>query len=229
MRDGARRRCARPRSSSSLEEAARSRSEADWIVGMNATRAATIRLRSSFDGAVSLGPRADADAGDRRAPRGGDQGLQARALLARRRDLRAPSRCGEGGAERATRATTRRPPAARARRKGRGSAPRQEAHAIVAACEGRPGTITKLEKKEQREKAPMLYDLTTLQREANNRYGFSAQTHAGGRAAPLRGAQGADLSAHQLALPDDRHGRGDQADRRARRRRRASTARAPST
>ena len=39
----------------SLEAAARSRSEADWIVGMNATRAATIRLRSSFDGAVSLG------------------------------------------------------------------------------------------------------------------------------------------------------------------------------
>src|SRR3954470_1782752 len=38
-----------------LEEAARSRSEADWIVGMNATRAATIRLRSSLDGAVSLG------------------------------------------------------------------------------------------------------------------------------------------------------------------------------
>ena len=38
-----------------LEQAARSRSESDWIVGMNATRAATIRLRSSFDGAVSLG------------------------------------------------------------------------------------------------------------------------------------------------------------------------------
>src|SRR5207302_6507907 len=39
----------------SLQDAARSRSEADWIVGMNATRAATIRLRSSFDGTVSLG------------------------------------------------------------------------------------------------------------------------------------------------------------------------------
>src|SRR3954451_18960525 len=38
-----------------LEAAARARSEADWIVGMNATRAATIRLRSAFDGAVSLG------------------------------------------------------------------------------------------------------------------------------------------------------------------------------
>src|ERR1019366_8222345 len=51
----------------------------------------------------------------------------------------------------------------------------EEALAIVSACDGRPGTITKLEKKEQREKAPMLYDLTTLQREANNRYGFSAR------------------------------------------------------
>src|SRR4029453_15434070 len=38
-----------------LEKAARSRSEADWIVGMNATRAATIRLRSPFEGAGSLG------------------------------------------------------------------------------------------------------------------------------------------------------------------------------
>ena len=52
---GVRRTCARRPSSTPLEAAARSRSEADWIVGMNATRAATIRLRSSFDGAVSLG------------------------------------------------------------------------------------------------------------------------------------------------------------------------------
>src|SRR4051812_8160400 len=38
-----------------LEDAARSRSEADWVVGMNSTRAASIRLRAAFDGAVSLG------------------------------------------------------------------------------------------------------------------------------------------------------------------------------
>src|SRR5919202_2975934 len=39
----------RPRSElERLEQAARSRSEADWIVGMNATRAATIRLSSSI-------------------------------------------------------------------------------------------------------------------------------------------------------------------------------------
>src|SRR5438477_3744345 len=38
-----------------LEQAARSRSEADWIVGMNATRAATIRGRAWVGGVVSLG------------------------------------------------------------------------------------------------------------------------------------------------------------------------------
>ena len=35
-----------------LEAAARSRSEADWLVGMNATRAATIRGRAAFGGTV---------------------------------------------------------------------------------------------------------------------------------------------------------------------------------
>src|SRR2546423_6070859 len=38
-----------------LEAAARSRSEADWLVGMNATRAATIRRRGWVGGLVSLG------------------------------------------------------------------------------------------------------------------------------------------------------------------------------
>ena len=71
-----------------LEEAAKSRSEADWIVGMNATRAATIRLRSSFDGAVSLGRVQTPDARDPHPPRGGDPRLQAREVLARRRALR---------------------------------------------------------------------------------------------------------------------------------------------
>ena len=77
------------RSSRTLEEAARSRSEADWIVGMNATRAATIRLRSSLRRRRLARPRADADARDRRPPRGGDPRVHARALLARRRDVRA--------------------------------------------------------------------------------------------------------------------------------------------
>ena len=83
-----------------LEQAARSRSEADWIVGMNATRAATIRLRSLLRRRRVPGARADADAGDHRPARGGDPRLRARAVLARRRDVRdgRRSRAGTRGA-----------------------------------------------------------------------------------------------------------------------------------
>jgi len=144
-----------------LEEAARSRSEADWIVGMNATRAATIRLRSSFDGAVSLGR----------------VQTPTLALIARREEeikafVPEPYWLVDATFEAEGKRTY----------EGRfhaGAKPRiataAEAEAIVADCREKTGTITKLEKKEQREKAPMLYDLTTLQREANNRYGFSAK------------------------------------------------------
>jgi DNA topoisomerase-3 len=148
---------------SRLEEAARSRSEADWIVGMNSTRAATIRLRSSFDGAVSLGR----------------VQTPTLAIVARREEeIRAfrpepywlvdarfePS----GDAARAYGA-----------RFHAGSKPRiataSEAQEIVKAVAGKTGEISKVEKRKQTEKAPMLYDLTSLQREANTRFGFSAR------------------------------------------------------
>ena len=147
----------------SLEAAARSRSEADWIVGMNATRAATIRLRSSFDGAVSLGR----------------VQTPTLAILARReqeiRDfepepywivdaefdpLRDRPRAYEGRYH--ARSSPRLPSA-------------EEAQSVVEACAGQAGEITKLERSERRERAPLLYDLTSLQRDANSRYGFSAR------------------------------------------------------
>src|ERR1700735_3140925 len=148
-----------------LEQAARSRSEPDWSVDINDTRAASIRLKSSFDGAVSLGR----------------VQTPTLAIVARREEeikafvpepywlvdatfdagpLDDDQRVYEG-------------------RFHMGAKPRlateAEALAIVEACQGKPGTITKLDKKEQRERAPMLYDLTSLQREANTRYGFSAR------------------------------------------------------
>jgi DNA topoisomerase-3 len=49
------------------------------------------------------------------------------------------------------------------------------ADAIVAKVSGQDGTIEKVERKEQSERAPLLYDLTSLQRDANRRYGFSAR------------------------------------------------------
>jgi DNA topoisomerase-3 len=144
-----------------LEAAARSRSESDWIVGMNATRAATIRLRSSFDGAVSLGR----------------VQTPTLAIITRREEV--------------IRAFVPEPYwlvdatfAASGERvyDGRyhdGSKPRLPsaavADAVVAAVLGQTGEITKLETKERRERAPLLYDLTSLQREANNRYGFTAR------------------------------------------------------
>src|SRR4051794_35996854 len=147
-----------------LEQAARSRSEADWIVGMNATRAATIRLRSSFGGAFSLGR------------------VQTRPLaIVARRGVEIggfkPERYWLVDA-------TFEPVAGEPRRRyaGRyyaGAQPRlktaAEAEAVVAAVRGRPGSITKLEKTTRRERAPLLYDLTSLQRDANTRFGFSAR------------------------------------------------------
>lgn len=51
----------------------------------------------------------------------------------------------------------------------------QEADAIAAAVRGQPATVTE-ESKPSTQASPGLYDLTTLQREANSRFGFSAKT-----------------------------------------------------
>ncbi len=49
------------------------------------------------------------------------------------------------------------------------------AQAIADAVRGQPGTVTE-EAKPSSQSSPGLYDLTTLQREANSRFGFSAKT-----------------------------------------------------
>ena len=144
-----------------LEEAAKSRSEADWLVGMNATRAATIRLRSSFDGAVSLGR---------------VQTPTLAILTRREEEIRAfkPEKYWLVDARFATDDDRR-----YAGRFHEGTQPRlksaADAEAIVAAVKGRRGEITKLDKAKRTERPPLLFDLTSLQREANTRYGFSAR------------------------------------------------------
>jgi DNA topoisomerase-3 len=199
----------------SLEEAARSRSEADWIVGMNATRAATIRLRSSFDGAVSLGrvqtptlaivarreeeikafvpepywlveatfaaagaePGASASGGERvyigryhAPPKKGAKAKAAEVVA----DSDADSDAEPGDLEDAT-GQAGEPAAVGGQTRGPRIGSEAEAASIVQDCRGADGEITKVERRKQREKAPLLYDLTSLQREANTRYGFSAK------------------------------------------------------
>ena len=141
-----------------LEAAARSRSEADWIVGMNATRAASIRLRAAFDGAVSLGR----------------VQTPTLALVARREvEIRNFKPEPYWLVEAKFEATGDR------RYDGRYLGGKRIAEdlaaEIVEACRDKQGEITKLETKEERERSQLLYDLTSLQRHANTLYGFSAR------------------------------------------------------
>jgi DNA topoisomerase III len=140
-----------------LEAAARSRSEADWLVGMNATRAATIRGRAWVGGVVSLGR---------------VQTPTLALLVKREREIQAfvpepywlvhaefdPRYQGlwfEGDETRLKEA--------------------KRAEEIAAKVSGKDGTVESVERKEQSERAPLLYDLTSLQRDANRRFGFSAR------------------------------------------------------
>jgi DNA topoisomerase III len=50
-----------------------------------------------------------------------------------------------------------------------------DAEAIARACRGEPASVSE-EAKPSTQSSPLLYDLTTLQREANSRFGFSAKT-----------------------------------------------------
>lgn len=50
-----------------------------------------------------------------------------------------------------------------------------EAEAVASACKGKAATVKAVERKVKSEKPPTLYDLTTLQRDANRLLGYTAQ------------------------------------------------------
>src|SRR6184192_247668 len=141
-----------------LEAAARSRSEADWLVGMNATRAATIRGRAWVGGVVSLGR---------------VQTPTLAMIVRREREIQAfvpqPYRLVRARFDR--------------RYEGlwfEGDETRifgdlERADRIVEKVSGAEGAVELVERKEQSERSPLLYDLTSLQRDANRRFGFSAR------------------------------------------------------
>ena len=148
-----------------LEAAARARSEADWLVGMNATRAATTKA-GSVRKVLSLGR------------------VQTPTLaLIVNRDLAIAAFVPqdywevEAGFEAAGGAHYSGPLARgldhppRRGRPGRGHRRRRERR--------EPAVVESLETKPQVEQPPLLYDLTTLQREANGRFGFSASRTLG--------------------------------------------------
>src|SRR5690606_31208813 len=155
-----------------LEAAARSRAEADWLVGINGTRAMT-----AFN---------SKDGGFFKTPVGRVQTPTLAIVAEREERIRAfqPRDYwevhGDFRAAAGNYAGRWFDPAFRKKEDDPESRDsrvwtRAEAEAIVAACEGQPGTVTE-ESKPSTQASPALFDLTSLQREANGRFGFSAKT-----------------------------------------------------
>jgi len=153
-----------------LQDAARSRQEADWLIGLNTTRGATVTFGRRGGTAANVGrvqtptlamvcdreteirnfiPQSYWEiVGSFTVPAGTYEGIYQKPGFKKNEDL----------------------PHDRASRLWE----EKEAKRIVEEVEdAREGTVTE-KKKRSRQVAPRLYDLTTLQREANTRYGFSA-------------------------------------------------------
>ena len=153
-----------------LADAAKSRSEADWLVGINGTRAMT--AFNSKEGGFYL------------TTVGRVQTPTLAILVEREEKIRAfqprdywevHARFGAAAGEYAGRwfdSDFRKDDDAE--RKAERLWKAERAEAIAAASTGKPGTATE-ETKPSTQASPLLYDLTSLQREANGRFGFSAK------------------------------------------------------
>lgn len=155
-----------------LSDAARSRSEADWLVGINGTRAMT--AFNSRDGGFFL------------TTVGRVQTPTLSIVVEREEKIRKhvsrdyweikahfAAEAGEYDGKWFDPKWKKNPddPEQRADRVWNEA----DAQAIAQACRGQPASVTE-EAKPSSQSAPGLYDLTTLQREANSRFGFSAKT-----------------------------------------------------
>jgi len=155
-----------------LEAAARSRAEADWLVGINGTRAMT-----AFN---------SKDGGFFKTPVGRVQTPTLAIVAEREERIRrfvsrdywevkatfvAAAGLYEGRWIDPTFKKDDRDPEKRESRLWSQAA----AQSIVAACREQPGTVSE-ESKPSTQLSPGLFDLTSLQREANGRFGFSAKT-----------------------------------------------------
>jgi DNA topoisomerase-3 len=153
-----------------LADAAKSRSEADWLVGINGTRAMT--AFNSKEGGFYL------------TTVGRVQTPTLAILVEREAKIRAfqprdywevhgrfEAKAGEYAGRWFDPAFKKDEDA---ERKPERIWTAQRAEAIAAACTGKSGIATE-ETKPTTQAAPMLYDLTSLQREANGRFGFSAR------------------------------------------------------
>ncbi|GLH70239.1 DNA topoisomerase [Geothrix rubra] len=153
-----------------LRDAARSRQEADWLVGINATRAQTLRMRraGAEDGVWSVGR----------------VQTPTLALLVRReleiRDFKPQpfwtlrARFGHPDGEYEGRWFKEHEGETRER-----FATEAEARDLAARLAGKPGRIRSVTGRTEKKKPELLYDLTALQKEANKRFGLTAEATLG--------------------------------------------------
>src|SRR5437868_7497302 len=143
-----------------LRDSAHARQRADWLVGINATRAETLRARrAGHQGVYSLGR------------------VQTPTLaLIVERDAEIAHFVPKDFFE--VEALFRAPGGDYAGRwfgrDGSRFDKKEDAERIARKVEGKRGTVERVEKKLVRERPPLLHDLTSLQRAANTRHAFTA-------------------------------------------------------
>ncbi len=135
-----------------LYQSARARSEADWLVGINATRLFTVKY-------------------NRMLTIGRVQTPTLSLIVARQKEIdnfvSQPFYEVAADCEMFT--------ATWFNKNGTRIDELEKAEAIAESCRGKEGTITKLSTKRATTERPLLYDLTELQRDGNKRYGYSAE------------------------------------------------------
>ncbi len=155
-----------------LADAARSRSEADWLVGINGTRAMT--AFNSRDGGFFL-----TTVGRVQTPTLAvvvEREEQIRKFISRDYwEVHAQFDAAAGTYPGKWFNTAWKKDAEDAEKKADRVWTAAEADAIVQAVKGAKATVTE-EAKPTTQASPLLFDLTSLQREANGKFGFSAKT-----------------------------------------------------
>ncbi|WP_338770649.1 DNA topoisomerase III [Massilia sp. METH4] len=158
-----------------LADAARCRSEADWLIGINGTRAMT--AFNSKEGGFYL-----TTVGRVQTP--------TLSIVVEREDkikkfvprdyweVRAEFVCAAGVYEGRWLDTNFKKDENDPEKRAERLWSRAAADSIAVACLGKPGNVTE-ESKPTTSMAPALFDLTSLQREANGRFGFSAKNTLG--------------------------------------------------
>ena len=131
----------------SLYQAALCRAQADWLVGINATRLFSTRYHQLLNIGRVMTPTL-ALLVEREAQ---IQAFQSTPFYTVQLDCGSLTAVSERLTERA------------------------KAERIAALCDGKEARISKLEQKERLEQPPRLYDLTSLQRDANRLLGYTAQ------------------------------------------------------